>query len=433
MTLSQNEATRFISVIDYRIERALGRGTVLEITYGDVDVVNDRYASVFIGGDTTASEGFRIPSGLRVESGDRVRVVIDPRGDRYVEEVLAPTTYAKALLDPVRGEVLLGDGSTAPDITLEHFAPGTLRIIRNDDLGQTALAIAGPSTGDEGGEISLEGAGSYDDWATDNYQGRLRWHSAGNVYLDLSSDRLAVYGGDKITFGISEDTNLYRSVGSLLKTDDTFHAVGGLRVTSPSSTDGQNFEALRIVLPNNGYTGFAIYDQPTATEPVLKYAGFGAMLFGPGGTTAPDVNLYRGGVNILKTDDNLYVGDPTGSTGIHLSPGGNIEIAGATNPFIDFKNSPTDDYDARFIYNLSGNGLMEYYGATFKFNTSVNVTGVLYQAGTQVVSARRTGWGVMTGTGARTGINLETASTAQIGNRLKSLIDDLTAHGLIGA
>lgn len=56
-----------------------------------------------------------------------------------------------------------------------------------------------------------------------------------------------------------------------------------------------------------------------------------------------------------------------------------------------------------------------------------------YVSGTQVVGSRKTGWGTMTGTGARTGIDLETATNAQLGNRLKSLIDDLRTHGIIGA
>lgn len=52
--------------------------------------------------------------------------------------------------------------------------------------------------------------------------------------------------------------------------------------------------------------------------------------------------------------------------------------------------------------------------------------------GVDVVGSRKTGWDAMSGTGARSGLNLETATTAQIGNRLKSLLDDLTSHGLIG-
>lgn len=52
--------------------------------------------------------------------------------------------------------------------------------------------------------------------------------------------------------------------------------------------------------------------------------------------------------------------------------------------------------------------------------------------GVQVVSARRTGWGAPTGTATRAAFATTTVTTAQLAERVKALIDDLTAHGLIG-
>lgn len=70
--------------------------------------------------------------------------------------------------------------------------------------------------------------------------------------------------------------------------------------------------------------------------------------------------------------------------------------------------------------------------------------------GTQVVTSRRTGWGAMTGTAARTAGAVHASQTISspptqtqvqnidnslviVAQRLKALIDDLNAHGLIGA
>ena len=53
--------------------------------------------------------------------------------------------------------------------------------------------------------------------------------------------------------------------------------------------------------------------------------------------------------------------------------------------------------------------------------------------GVQVVAARRTGWGVPSGTATRTTFTTGTVTLAQLAERVKALIDDLTAHGLIGA
>ena len=57
-----------------------------------------------------------------------------------------------------------------------------------------------------------------------------------------------------------------------------------------------------------------------------------------------------------------------------------------------------------------------------------------YQVGgVDVISARKTGWAAPTGTANRTSFATSTATTAQLAERLKALIDDLTAHGIIGA
>lgn len=51
----------------------------------------------------------------------------------------------------------------------------------------------------------------------------------------------------------------------------------------------------------------------------------------------------------------------------------------------------------------------------------------------QVVGARRTGWAAPTGTATRTTFVTSTVTLPQLAERVKALIDDLTAHGLIGA
>lgn len=58
---------------------------------------------------------------------------------------------------------------------------------------------------------------------------------------------------------------------------------------------------------------------------------------------------------------------------------------------------------------------------------------VLRVNGIQIVAARRTGWGTPTGTASRGAFDTATATTAQLAERVKALIDDLAAHGLIGS
>jgi hypothetical protein len=52
--------------------------------------------------------------------------------------------------------------------------------------------------------------------------------------------------------------------------------------------------------------------------------------------------------------------------------------------------------------------------------------------GVQVVSNRRTGWTAATGTATRTTFATSTVTLPQLAERVKALIDDLSAHGLIG-
>jgi hypothetical protein len=62
---------------------------------------------------------------------------------------------------------------------------------------------------------------------------------------------------------------------------------------------------------------------------------------------------------------------------------------------------------------------------------TINAEGALYVQGTQVVGTRKTGWGAATGTATRTTFATTTVTTELLAQRVKALIDDLMAHGLI--
>jgi hypothetical protein len=62
----------------------------------------------------------------------------------------------------------------------------------------------------------------------------------------------------------------------------------------------------------------------------------------------------------------------------------------------------------------------------------INTTEQYLVDSVQVVSNRATGWAAPTGTATRTTFVTSTVTTAQLAERVKALIDDLTTHGLIG-
>lgn len=81
------------------------------------------------------------------------------------------------------------------------------------------------------------------------------------------------------------------------------------------------------------------------------------------------------------------------------------------------------------INNTSGTERLTVTG-NIQLTSAANVFRI---GSNQVVAARRTGWAAPTGTASRATFDTATATTADLAQRLKALIDDLTTHGLIGA
>lgn len=64
---------------------------------------------------------------------------------------------------------------------------------------------------------------------------------------------------------------------------------------------------------------------------------------------------------------------------------------------------------------------------------TINLDNDLYKDGLKVVSDRRAGWAAATGTATRTTFATGSVTLPQLAEHVKALIDDLIAHGLIGA
>lgn len=93
-------------------------------------------------------------------------------------------------------------------------------------------------------------------------------------------------------------------------------------------------------------------------------------------------------------------------------------------------------------FEIDTDGSLEIGGGNFTVDASsgdTNIGGDLFIGnfvdigGDQVVTTRRTGWAAATGTATRTTFATGSVTTAQLAERVKALIDDLTTHGLIGA
>lgn len=138
--------------------------------------------------------------------------------------------------------------------------------------------------------------------------------------------------------------------------------------------------------------------------------------------------------------------------GIYSSNGGRFDGAAPTTGkgfFLEYAG--TTAFCSAYDYGAAAFRTLRFQGSDFTFyvngtnvavitavgNLSVAGTGhfggALSIFGTQVISTRRGGWGAPTGTATRASFDTATATTVQLAERLKAMIDDLTAHGLIGS
>ncbi|MBU0490232.1 MAG: hypothetical protein KKA73_22700 [Chloroflexi bacterium] len=107
----------------------------------------------------------------------------------------------------------------------------------------------------------------------------------GNLFL--GANNIEQIG--QLWFGAGHDTNLYCSTATVLASDGTFL----------SRRDSSSLEAFATLVEGDTITRW-------------KVKADGKMYWGPGGSAGHDTVLYRGGANLLKTDDSLaVVGDLT--------------------------------------------------------------------------------------------------------------------------
>lgn len=245
-----------------------------------------------------------------------------------------------------------------------------------------------------------------------------------------ASDRGALEFGPGGT--AARDVSLYRSAADILKTDDSLEVVlgaafGGEAAASNQVRVGAALTSGVIVLNDTAF-GLRIF-QTGDTQPRVALTNGGSIQLGAGGATAPDVALYRAAANVLRSDDAissvrgaatdlalqaLVGGDTAGR--LNISAAGALQwSSGAAAADVVMSRGAVDRLDL-----ATGDSLNI-------------VSGALMVAATNVVGTRKTGWGAPTGTATRTTFATSTVTTAQLAERVKALIDDLTTHGLIGA
>jgi len=242
-----------------------------------------------------------------------------------------------------------GGGSGAPDTNLYRDSADVLKT--DDDLhtkkqitmtGETSTALI-QFTSDTNLYRSAASVLKTDDAFVTGSS--LTFGSGGVHYLDQYSSgsallsRNLVLGWDNsgtatLYFGQAADTSLYRASADVLATSDTFFTSDGTKNVVLYPNGGG---ILQINSAGNGILrNFYVSGD---TEYAFGILGDGKMWWGAGGSTAPDVNLYRNGANILKTDDYFVAagqitGQLSGKTALVLTSTGadtGLTLGGDTN------------------------------------------------------------------------------------------------------
>jgi hypothetical protein len=372
------EASRILAAIDGRIAGSTKSGANIEVTYGQVYQVSGRECSAYLVGSKELalsegtvpepSVGFRIPSHLSVAASDYVRVSMDDRGDRWVDEVFNPQglstgsgtdplTYAQAVaLDSPRIHLRLGEESgTVLDQTGSHNGSVSGTVTRN---------VVGPLLpAQDDGAIGTYGTGfvSVPSHTNLNFPGSISieaWiklttvpsiFGATIVGKGSGSYQFLVRQDGKLELAHSDVISIMTSVEPVIQSDTWYHVVatylnpGGFHMyvnkqeipveNTNDTIIGSNTEPLGIGSKygstlTDPFTGeldeVAIYSTilppakiadhydagvavPEVFQERFRVTQDGALEWS-GLSVERDTNLYRPDANLLKTDDSMIVG-----------------------------------------------------------------------------------------------------------------------------
>jgi hypothetical protein len=277
-------------------------------------------------------------------------------------------------------------------MTLDRIKTSTGRKLRNEALQETALPIP------------------YDAAAM---PGAFVLGTDGQVYVSQKDSPTSNYEWLRGIASVRLRTNIIQNISGGGGTPYApFFQIEGVGVTSPSQSIVAVNGTATLVL--GAVSGTEIGDNGALTPSSIAS---GALLFhGSDGT-----NLYSmARINCL----------PGGTFDTQVTPGLlqlGVRLKGST---AGIQNILRINGDGNvLIGNTTGTERLSVTG-----NIQLTNTADSFKVGTNnVVGSRKTGWAAPTGTATRTTFATSTVTTAQLAERLKALIDDLTSHGLIGA
>lgn len=345
------------------------------------------------------------------------------------------------------------DANGSGTITLGGTSTGAITLTRATTLsaaltyGGVTLSNAVTGTGNMvlsasptlTGSVGLT-TGSTINWNSDLFIGR---RGAGNFQLgaaDTASPVAQLLSVQNVATGTSDTAGTVLTVTGSRGTGTGLGGDIAFQVAPPGSTgSSQNalLTAFRATTFGTNTTawfkvegsasgGFTwIGQDPGSTN----YTGLWALQSG----TTPTNSNYLLVTRNDATDPSIYWNASTVTTGAHLFQINAVTKFQVTSAQISIiPNTASTNSTSGSLTNAGGFGNA---GKIFSGDNIDVASGKVYTvAGTQVVAARRTGWTAWTGTAARGTQNADAPPTVtQVAQAFKALLDDLIAHGLVGA
>ena len=154
-----------------------------------------------------------------------------------------------------------------------------------------------------------------------------------------------------------------------------------------------------------------------------------AIQFGIGGDNgASGVGFHSAGVNNYAVYQALGGTTGAGPRGVLTAPTGTLVTSRALR-FLSATAAGTG-----FIWEVvGGTGTAPSIVAELDNGGQLSVGGGYRVANLAVIGPRKTGWTAATGTATRSSFATSSVTLPQLAERVKALIDDLAAHGLIGS
>lgn len=240
------------------------------------------------------------------------------------------------------------------------------------------------------------------------------------VPTDPASEIDVIYGQMQLTTSSGVDSQIHTSLfgSSVVLAASTQNVTGSIRgVQGSASVSSTN----TITVSNVWGIYTTVYLNSNAAASVTNM--YGAYVDGGNNSavSGATVTSYRG----VFVNTPLFAGNMTTVSGVYIAPMGNAKATNVYGVYIgDQANGGTLNYAIYTNLGLVhfGDNVDLASGKVYKINT------------TQVVAARVTGYGAMTGTGNKATVyDTSSITLVQLATRVKQLQDDLTTHGLIGS